>query len=164
MPPQPITRIISNPTVDFDPAKLATVPHLTALPMAVIAIWGAIDGNLAKMLSHIVGSDFAIVVAMLHALKSQDSQRSAIFGAAEKALHSDDYNLLKAVDKVTKASRARRHEYAHHLWGIPNVSDALALLDPRDGLKEIVAFEKRMEEWKAHMPQNSQYRHGECLY
>jgi hypothetical protein len=151
MPPQPITRIISNPTVDFDPAKLATVPHLTALPMAVIAIWGAIDGNLAKMLSHIVGSDFAIVVAMLHALKSQDSQRSAIFGAAEKALHSDDYNLLKAVDKVTKASRARRHEYAHHLWGIPNVSDALALLDPRDGLKEIVAFEKRMEEWKAHI-------------
>jgi hypothetical protein len=119
--------------------------------MAVIAIWGAIDGNLAKMLSRIVGSDFAIVVAMLHAMKSQDSQRSAIFGAAEKALPSDDYNLLKAVDKVAKASRARRHEYAHHLWGIPNIPDALALLNPKDGLKEIVAFEKRMDEWREDM-------------
>jgi hypothetical protein len=121
--------------------------------MAVIAIWGAIDGNLAKMLSHIVGSDFAIVVAMLHALRSQDSQRSAIFGAAEKALPSDDYSLLKAVDKVTRASRTRRHEYTHHLWGIPNIPDALALLDPRDGLKELIAFDKRMEEYIIHMNQ-----------
>jgi hypothetical protein len=151
MPPQPITRIISNPTVDFDPAKLATVPHLTALPMAVIAIWGAIDGNLAKMLSHIVGSDFAIVVAMLHALRNQDSQRSAIFGAAEKALPSDDYSLLKAVDKVTKASRDRRHEYAHHLWGIPNIPDALALLNPRDGLP------RYPQEQLPHVPRLSFY-------
>jgi hypothetical protein len=60
MPPQPITRITPNPAVDFDPAKLASIPHLTALPMTVIAIWGAIDGNLAKMLSHIVESDFGI--------------------------------------------------------------------------------------------------------
>ena len=64
MPPQPITRIIPNHAVDFDPVKLASVPHLTALPMAVIAIWGAIDGHLAKMLSRIVDSDFAIVVAI----------------------------------------------------------------------------------------------------
>jgi hypothetical protein len=170
MPPQPITRIIPNPTVDFDPSKLATIPHLTALPMAVIAIWGAIDGNLAKMLSHILSnaektadandcrrdnpaSDFAIVVAMLHALKSQEAQHSAILGAAEKALSLDDYLLLKAVWKVTRASRDRRHEYAHHLWGIPNIPEAIALLDPRDGLNELVAFEKRMEEYIIYMDQ-----------
>jgi hypothetical protein len=140
-----------NPTVDFDPAKLASYPHLTALPMAVIAIWGAIDGNLAKMLSHIVKSDFAIVVAMLHALKSQEAQHSAILGAAEKALPSDDHILFKAVWKVTRASRDRRHEYAHHLWGIPNIPDALALLDPKEGLKELVVFEKRMEEYIINM-------------
>jgi hypothetical protein len=121
--------------------------------MAVIAIWGAIDGSLAKMLSHIVASDFAIVVAMLHALKSQEAQHSAILGAAAKALSLDDSLLLNAVWKVTRASRDRRHEYAHHLWGIPNIPEALALLNPRDGLNELVAFEERMEEWKKHMDQ-----------
>jgi hypothetical protein len=58
--------------VDFDPAKLATVPHLTALPMTVIAIWGTIDGILAKMISHLMKSDLETAVAMFHALQSQE--------------------------------------------------------------------------------------------
>ena len=152
MPPQMIK---PNPEVDFDPAKLASVPHLTALPMSVIA---------AKMLSHIVKSDFAVVVAMLHALKSQEAQHSAILGAAEKGLPSNDHILFKAVWKVTRASRHRRHEYAHHLWGIPNIPDALALLDPKDGLKELVAFEKRMEDWREHMKQTRNVRPVAGLY
>jgi hypothetical protein len=46
MPPQPITRIRPNVMVDFDPVKLSALPNLTALPMTVIAIWGAIDSIL----------------------------------------------------------------------------------------------------------------------
>jgi hypothetical protein len=139
--------------IDFDPVKLASVPHLSILPMTVIAIWGAIDGTLAKMLSHMMTSDFGIAVAMFQALKSQESQRAAISGAAEKALSPDDYRLLQAVWKVTKASRDRRHEYAHHLWGIPNIPDALALLDPRDSLKQMVSFEEQMDEYSERMSQ-----------
>lgn len=151
MPPQPISRITPNPSVDFDPAKLSSVPHLAVLPMTVIAIWGTIDGIIAKMLSYIMKSDLGVAIAMFHALKSQDSQRAAVLGAAEKALPSDDYNLLKAVWKVTKASRTRRHEYAHHLWGIPNIPDSLALLDPKNSLNDIVEFEERMDRWREEM-------------
>src|SRR5215216_5295394 len=88
MPPQPINRVRPNPMVDFDPVKLSTVPHLTVLPMTVIAIWATIDGIIAKMLSNLMNSDFAIGVAMFHAIRSQDGQRQAVRAAAEKALLS----------------------------------------------------------------------------
>jgi hypothetical protein len=156
MPPQPLGRITPNQAVDFDPAKLATVPQLTALPMTVIAIWGTIDGILAKMLAHMMSSDLAVGVAIFHAIKSQDAQRAAILGAAEKSLCLDDYKLLQVVLKVTRASRERRHDYSHHLWGIPTIPDALALLDPRDSLKEIVILEERMEEFRRQMGQISE--------
>jgi hypothetical protein len=151
MPPQPITRIRTNVAIDFDPVKLATVPHLTTLPMTVMAIWSAIDSILAEMLSYMMKSDFGTAVAMFHALKSQESQRAAILGAAEYALQPDDCRLLHAVWKATKASRDRRHEYAHWLWGIPDIPDALALLNPRDNLKQMVSFEERMDEYRERM-------------
>jgi hypothetical protein len=148
MAPQPITRIRPNITVDFDPVRLADFPNLTALPMTVIAIWATIDGIIAKMLSHLIQSDLAIAVAMFHAIKSQDGQRQAVLAAAEKALAPDNYRLMWAIWKASKASRDRRHEYAHHLWGIPDIPDALALLDPKDSLRELVVFEERMNAWR----------------
>jgi hypothetical protein len=88
---------------------------------------------------------------MFHALQSQDAQRAAIRGAAEKALSPEDFRLFQAVWKVTESSRTRRYEFAHHLWGLPTIPDALALLDPKDALREVVAFTKRMNEWVQQM-------------
>jgi len=151
MPPQPITRIQPDVTVDFDPVKLAGIPELTALPMTVIAIWATIDGILAKMLSHLIKSDLGTAVAMFHAIKSQDGQRQAILAAAGKTLASDDFKLFQAVLKASKASRDRRHDFAHHLWGLPSIPDTLALLDPRDSLRELAEFDERMREWRKQM-------------
>ena len=86
--------------VDFDPVKLSTVPHLTVLPMTVIAIWATIDGIIAKMLSNLMNSDFAIGVAMFHAIRSQDGQRQAVRAAAEKALLSMITSCYKLCGKL----------------------------------------------------------------
>jgi len=154
MAPQPINRVVPNVEVDFNPTALVTVPHITALPMTTIATWATIDNVIAKMLSHLMRSgDFAIGVAMFHAIKSPDGQRQAVLAAAEMALATDDYRLIQAVWKASKASRDRRHEYAHHVWGVPNIPDALALLDPKDSLRELVSFEERMNEWRKEMRQ-----------
>ena len=89
MPPQPITKITPNPAVDFDPATLASIPHLTALPMTVIAIWGAIDGNLAKMLSHIVESDLVLVMQRTKARALAGDRRQRVQGSrVERAKRS----------------------------------------------------------------------------
>jgi hypothetical protein len=117
MPPQPITRVRSKVKIDFNPVKLGEVPHLTALPMTVISIWATIDSVIAQMLAGLMQSDFAVGVAMFHAIKSQDGQRPAVLAAAEQALHPEDYRLLQGVWGATSASRARRHEYAHRQWG-----------------------------------------------
>jgi hypothetical protein len=87
MPPRPITSIQPNVTVEFDTAKLATVAHLTTMPMTVIATWSAIDGIIAKMLANLIKSDLTIAAAMFQAIKSQDGQRQAVLAAAEKALN-----------------------------------------------------------------------------
>jgi hypothetical protein len=70
-----------------------------------------------------------------------------------KLYHWTITDCSKPVCKVTKASRGRRHEYAHHLWGIPNIPDALALLDPRDSLKQMVSFEEQVDEYRERMSQ-----------
>jgi hypothetical protein len=128
MSPQPINRIRSNPMIDFDPVKLQTVPHLTALPMTVIAIWASIDGIIGKMLSNLIEThDLGAAVSMFHAIKNQDVQRDAIKAAAEKSLPAENYTLFIAILTITKPSRQRRHDYAHHIWGIPkNIPDSLA--------------------------------------
>lgn len=168
--PQPINRIRSNPIIDFDPVKLQTVPHLTALPMTVIAIWASIDGILGKMLSNLIKtSDLGAAVSMFHAIKNQDTQREAIKAAAKKTLPPEDYTLFDAILTVTKTSRQRRHDYAHHIWGVPeNIPDSLALLDPKDSLREIVIFEERMEEWRNRMGtfnrSHSAYYHRPMMY
>jgi hypothetical protein len=77
MSPQPINRIKPNVVIDFDPAKLASVPHLTALPMTVIAIWSRIDAIIAKTLTNLMHSDFSIVVAMFQAIRNQDGSTSS---------------------------------------------------------------------------------------
>jgi len=156
MAPQPLNRITPNCAVNFDPRKLLNSPHITVYPMTVIATWAFIDDILARLLSQMMKSDLSIGLAMFQALKSQESQRSAVLGAAEKALPLDHFRLLQAIWKVTKPSRDRRHEYAHHLWGIPDsIPNALALLDPKDSLRDLAAehewqqaHEKRIEDLK----------------
>jgi hypothetical protein len=51
------------------------------------------------MLANLMQSDFGVAVAMFHAIKSQDRQRSAIQGAAEKVLPTEDFKLLRLSGK-----------------------------------------------------------------
>ena len=150
--PQPINRVRPDALVSFDSADLAEVPHLIVYPMQVIATWSKIDSLYTELLSWLIKSDFGIVVEMLLAIKSQETKSFVVKAAAKHALGDDDYALFDSVYNATKASRRRRHEYAHHLWGVPrNIPESLALLDPRDGLKGIVTLQERMAAWETQI-------------
>jgi hypothetical protein len=146
--PQPVNKIRSKSIISFNSADLSKVPHLISYPMQVIAIWAEIDSVLAEMLTQFTKSDFAVVVSMLHALRSQEAQLRMIRAAARHVLDQADHNLFISVEKSAKASRNKRNRFAHHLWGVPDdPADSLALLDPKDNLRGLAAIKENLGEW-----------------
>jgi hypothetical protein len=116
--------------------------------LQVIAIWSQIDSILAEMLTQFIRSDLKTVVSMLHSVRSLEAQQNMIRAAAEHKLPQDEFALFTEVEKATGPSRTRRHEFAHHLWGVPeNIPNSVALLDPRDNLRGIAYFDVKFEEW-----------------
>jgi hypothetical protein len=103
--------------------------------MAVIATWSRIDCWLAEFLSEFLRTpDMRVAMAMYQALTS-GGKRTALAAAANEALSSstEDLGLFRAIiSKLIKSSQDRRHDYAHHLWGISeDLPDALLLADPK---------------------------------
>ncbi len=113
------------------------VPDLMAAPMSVISYWAEAETSLALLLCRFLDADIAIGVAMYGALRGSESRYAVVLGAARQALKTEDFNLLSAVISVTKASRDRRNEFAHHIWGVaPNeFPDHLFLVAPTDWIK-----------------------------
>ena len=100
--------------------------------MEVIGIWSAIDLQLASMTTLFLKADYAAVISMLNALTSSTGRSAAINAAAESSLSKKDLALFNAVQTKTKASRDRRNDFSHHVWGYSDgLMDALLLTDPR---------------------------------
>lgn len=83
-------------------------------------------------------------MAMLQTLSGGEAKRAALLAAAAEALKTnrDDHNLFKVVLAVIAASRSRRNDFAHHLWGISReVPNALLLVDPKIWVKQSTMVE-----------------------
>ncbi|WP_439544834.1 hypothetical protein [Sandarakinorhabdus sp.] len=149
MPPQPLSSVRKNADILTGPSVFVERPQLAILVMRVISLWSSIDSNLAQMLSSFLKADFAVGAAMYASLSSGESKRAALLGAARQALSPNDFDLLNAVLKVSKASRLRRNEFAHHVWGIsPQLVDALLLIHPINLMQYNVALRERSEKMR----------------
>ena len=132
MPPQPLSKVRHDATVNVLASNITSYPDLALLVMTVIDTWSRIDVELAIMLTAFLKADFIVVTAMLQALTGGEGRRAALLGAANQALSGDDLKLFNAVMKVIAPSRNRRNEFAHHIWNhSPEVPDALILIDPK---------------------------------
>lgn len=132
MPPQPLSRVRHESGFTFDPGALRKRPTLAPFVLDVIAIWSNTDSMLAQITSTFLNADFEVVTAMLQALASSEGRLAAMRAAAKHVLSDEDYQLLEAVLKVTKPSRERRNQFAHHLWGYAEeLPEALLLMDPK---------------------------------
>jgi hypothetical protein len=151
--PQPLSRVRSkSPSLTvFGPQALSAAPNLVALPMQVIAIWAAIESMQAQMLARMLKAEVRTGIAMFQALASAEARKAALNAAAQVSLSAEDARLLQAVSKVTKASRDRRNEYAHHIWGVLGQPvEALLLVDPKDYLRDRVQsieYQRAMTDW-----------------
>jgi len=126
------------------------------MPMVVIATWAQIDNSLAGLLAAMLHSEHRIVVSMLDALRSSEGRRAAIEAGVKSAASADDFDMFRAIQKVTKQSRVYRNAFAHGLWAYtPQIADALLLVKPSAvtalgvDLKDYLgASEARLVEWR----------------
>lgn len=152
MPPQPLSSFRRKKpipaSIDYNAPALR--PNQAAQIMRIIAIWSHIDQLLTIMTTTFLKTDFETVTAMLAAITSSAGKRAAIKAAAQSALKNkpDDLKLFEAVLSVTKASRERRHEYAHHLWGhTEEIKDAILLVDPKYMAEHHAKSESATQRW-----------------
>lgn len=132
MPPQPLSRVRSNAGMSIEIDAISKRPALAPLVLEAIATWAHSDTLLADLTAKFLEADFEIVTKMLQALTSNEGRLAAIRAAAKHALSEDDNQLFEIVLKVTKPSRDKRNDFAHHLWGYSNeLPNALLLVDPK---------------------------------
>lgn len=107
-------------------------PTLAAKVAETIGIWAAIDSEILSIATAILDTDYIAVSAMLGALTSSEVKAAALLAAASEVLCANDLALFKKVREITKASRNRRNEFAHHIWIYSDdLPDALLLVDPK---------------------------------
>lgn len=132
MPPRPLSCLSKRGTATFTPDALVERADHALLAMRVISIWSMTDHTFSVMASMFLRADFEVVNEMLQALTSSEGRRAAIAAAARASLTEDDLNLYRAVLKVTKPSRERRNDFAHHIWGyLTRPHDVVLLADPK---------------------------------
>lgn len=142
--PQPLNTIspkaAKTPVQWGASAALKAYPELAVLVLETIAIWSEADRHLADALTNLISTDVEIVADMFRDIKLE-ARTTALHAAARTRFKPEDYNLFAAALSTTKASRSRRDEFAHHIWGTsPEIQDALILADPRDLVREIAAI------------------------
>lgn len=132
MCPQLLSRVKPNALAVYGAGCLAKRPELSSYVGEVIEIWSYCDATYTSMLTNFLQADFRVAHAMLHALKSADAKRQVIQAAADETLNDDDLIIFNAVKACTTASRNKRNEFAHCLWGISDdLPDAILLADPK---------------------------------
>lgn len=139
--------MVPDPNIAIDALYVLSYPDFAGQIMRVIAHWAHIDGTLATILSRMLKADIEVGAAMYTALSSAEARRSALLAAAKIALSEIQFLALRAVLKCTAHSRARRNEFAHHVWGVcEHTPDALLLLHPNVVLDVNVSHRQRAVE------------------
>ena len=141
--PQPLntfnSEIVKHP-ITWGVTKLEDHPHFALQILQTIATWSASDQNLAIVITNFLHSDIEIVSEMLRDLRPEAISKAIDTGARFR-LNPDHYRLFATSLATTKASRNRRNEFAHHIWGTSEaIPDALILADPKDLNREMVAM------------------------
>jgi hypothetical protein len=130
--PQPLSSIDRKLNINGKVNPFEREPKLAAMAMEVIGRWSLIDAHIEFMFAHFIKTDFEIAAVMLLAIHS-DARQSAIQAAAHLSLTDDDYKLFVAVSQTIRASRNRRHDFAHHIWRVcDEVPGALILVNPKE--------------------------------
>jgi len=131
MPPQPLSRVKVKCQIRFEWDSLSSQPLLATQVAHVISIWSYADVIIAQILAGFLRADHYIVMAMFQAIASAEARRDVLHAAAKEALSGEDHLLFTAVMRVTAASRRRRNEFAHHVWGrCPEIPDTALLAPP----------------------------------
>lgn len=147
MPPQPLSKVKPGARVSFHPLALTLRPAHATQIAKVFACWSDSDALLANSTAQFLKADYEIVSAMLQALSSAEARRDVILAAAKESLSPEDYLLFRAVLNVTRASRNRRNEFAHHLWGVSDdLLDAVLLADPKIILQPLTDMRARIRD------------------
>lgn len=129
--PQPLSRVRPKAPILASPEALALRPNLTPYIAEIIARWAYVEANLRTILTYILRSEAAPVIAMLHAATSAVLQINMIHAAGSAKLNDPELEMFEAVLKIAKASASKRNAIAHHVWGYTShLPDALLLIDP----------------------------------
>ena len=132
--------------------------------MRVIACWAHIEGDLGSLLARMLKADIATGVAMYQALVGGDARRSALAAAAAQALPEWQQILLQAVQKVTKASRDQRNEFAHGAWGLSKeLPDAVLLMPTKIVVNRNVSMRQKHVENGATVLKPAQLDHSQVM-
>jgi hypothetical protein len=144
--PQPLSRLRSDvSSINWSPTAIRDRPTLTAHIMSVIAACSHLEAELGRLLSHFLGAEPGVGMAMYLALSGGEAKRSVLNAAASEALDGNPVDLVtfKLVEKATKPIRKRRNEFAHGIWGTcDELPDALLWHKANDTL----LFERRIFE------------------
>jgi hypothetical protein len=131
MAPQPLSRVSPNPDIRIGPNAFKQAPEAAARVMEVITVWSLIETRVAAIISTMLKTDYEAASAMYRSLTGGQAKRAALDAIAAHTLPGPSYCLLQAVLKVTKQSRDKRNDFAHHIWGYDkNLPGALLLMHP----------------------------------
>ena len=131
MPPQPLNKVYPKAVPKFKFGTLFEQPQFTSLVMQTVSIWSMIDALLIQTVARFLKADFEVVTAIFEALAGANARREAYLAAAQEALSTEDFNIVRAVMIVIGPSRKRRNMFVHHIWGsAPELPDAILLAPP----------------------------------
>jgi hypothetical protein len=130
--PQPINKIVPDPTVHLDTNALSDKPKLASLVCQIFATWSTIEQELNFLFFVVLGADAAPAIAIYAELRTQQLQLVALEAAAKAALSEDDYLIFKAATSIATSVQTPRNHLAHWAWGrCRERPDLLALANPK---------------------------------
>lgn len=157
--PNPLSRISATAQI-FDGLgdDDALLPHWRHI-MTVISAWSKIDAQLSGMLAGFLKADFQVAAAMYEAIASEKARHAALISAAKVAI-PDDCELFQAVIASMKASKRKRNDFAHHIWGhSPDLPTRALLIDPTAVIENKFAWRQAASDGSL-LPKTTQVGNG----
>jgi hypothetical protein len=137
MAPQPLSRVSPRPDIRIGPNAFKQAPGAADAILEVLTTWSTIETRIAAIISTMLKTDYEAASAMYRSLTGGQAKRAALDAIAAHTLPGPSYCLLQAVLKVTKPSRDRRNDFAHHIWGHDKTLPGALILVPPDVLSEL---------------------------
>lgn len=137
MPPQPLSNIKRDATVEIPPVDLTKRPGGALWIASCISAWSAVEFHLGLMMIAFLGKAASPTVAIYVDLIAFRTRIEALIAAAKNTLSDEYYEIFEALISFTRVAAKKRDKLAHHLWTYScDLPDALLLIDPRDLLPE----------------------------